>query len=785
MQFRYTHRGIRIARSEFAALFEDREAGRLMAAGWIPKELYQAYILEGCRYYFVCPELLEGTNEDVFRSAMALRKRFFGTAHFTEAYEAACESHRIDGIDQSDLWGRYERLPVRIFYLSEAEFVPDFLKDVQNELNDGKRIFLLAAAEEDGVLPTETILRRLLKDTGADRCVFLSVQGLQGSMDYSCVNIPEDLQKAIDAGEAVLLGYGDDALMSARNLALPAFIKVRPKGIYTRAVTGLFSLQRTSFIFVPAGFDILPYVPVIRRTELHYNLLSALQKKYGEEIYAMLQPGRTGEGVYSGPRAFTPEKPQAALDRLRKWEPELFFNIYEDHVPPIETSGFQCGSGSFEKARERFLSEKLQALPGVRTLHACFRKKEVPEAGSFLEPVPVEIDWKTEKRQHQVIVDGIICDPSLNIEFRVGGNHLISPREELFGRPENGTAILSNFAFFFTDKLRTLYNLHRTNRPDELLTEPAGYVDYYRFTDKQGVRHESFPLYRKLCLGRTSDGSFRVFSYELTGGSISFGGVFGIHFTKEDVNPAEPGEVAVYTPLISEGEPGDILRYEKEVGAGRLNLILIGEKLLTVKEGSVLMPPVGVVLSLAGTQAEAFSSFMKNAPRDVSMTLRPTPPEGFTEEEWDDLHEVYGGGLGILYEGQELTEESRFALLSRQGWTFPLSAQSQESDLVRPMKHPRTATGVTKDGRLVLLVFSGRSKVSEGADYPEMLEAARLLVPDLKALINWDGGGSSVLGLIEDEAFTEINPCAPSDDSLAGMVRPIASSILVRIPEFG
>ena len=70
----------------------------------------------------------------------------------------------------------------------------------------------------------------------------------------------------------------------------------------------------------------------------------------------------------------------------------------------------------------------------------------------------------------------------------------------------------------------------------------------------------------------------------------------------------------------------------------------------------------------------------------------------------------------------------------------------------------------------------------EGADYLEMLEAARLLVPDLKALINWDGGGSSVLGLIEGEAFTEINPCAPSDDSLAGMARPISSSILVEIP---
>ena len=782
MQFKYTHRGIRIARSEVTALYEDEEAERLLAAGRIPKDRYQAYIMEGCRYFFVCPELLQGTNEDVFRSAMDLRRRFFGTALFTEAYEAAGETHPIDGIDQSDLRGFFDHLPVRIFYLSEAEFVPDFLRDVRTAMNEGKQVFLLAAAEEDGALPTERIFRKLL---GEDCPEILSVPDLGGSMDYSRVPLGKEPERAIDGGQALLLGYGEDALMSVRNLTLPAFVTVRPHGLYARAVTGLFSLDRTSLVYVPTGFDILPYVPVIRRTALHYNLLAALQKKYGEEIYAMLQPKAAGEGVYSGPRAAMTHSDgrEEILARLRKWEPELFFNVYDDHVPPIPSRGFQWTLGSFEKAREQFFEKKLDALPGIRYLHACFRKNDAGKP--LLDPVPVKIDWEAETAARQLIVDGIVADPSLDIEFRIEGTGQRSPREEAMVHPENGTAILSNFAFFFTEKLRTLYNLHRMNRPGEIQKAPSGYVDYYRFTDSEGKRHESFPLYRKLCLGRRKDGSFHVFPFELNGGCVTLsrknGEQFSIPFTKEEVNPQTPGETAIFTPLISEGEPADFLGYEKEVGAGRLNLVLIGETLCAAIDGGVLQPPHGVVLSLSGSVREGLKTMLPDL-SDAAVSIRLDPPEEFSADEWDSFREVFGGGLGLLCNGREMNETNSLELLSEQGWTCPLSAQTQESNLVSRMRHPRTATGVTRDGRLVILVFSGRSMVSEGADYLEMLEAARLLVPDLEALINWDGGGSSVLGLLEGEAFTEINLCAPSDDSLAGMVRPISSEILVRIP---
>lgn len=58
-------------------------------------------------------------------------------------------------------------------------------------------------------------------------------------------------------------------------------------------------------------------------------------------------------------------------------------------------------------------------------------------------------------------------------------------------------------------------------------------------------------------------------------------------------------------------------------------------------------------------------------------------------------------------------------------------------------RHPRTAAGWTKDGRLLLLVVDGRSKASRGAT---LEETARWLVEHgAEEGLNLDGGGSSTL----------------------------------------
>ena len=107
--------------------------------------------------------------------------------------------------------------------------------------------------------------------------------------------------------------------------------------------------------------------------------------------------------------------------------------------------------------------------------------------------------------------------------------------------------------------------------------------------------------------------------------------------------------------------------------------------------------------------------------------------------------------------------------------------QTQESDIAAPMRHPRTAIGVTRTGGLFALVFSGRSSVSAGATYPEMCAIARKLVPDAWELMNVDGGGSAVLGIATEGRFIEVSWPSSSPGTPAGLVRPVQSLLTVRV----
>ena len=85
-------------------------------------------------------------------------------------------------------------------------------------------------------------------------------------------------------------------------------------------------------------------------------------------------------------------------------------------------------------------------------------------------------------------------------------------------------------------------------------------------------------------------------------------------------------------------------------------------------------------------------------------------------------------------------------------------------------KHPRTAIGYTKDGRMILLVVQGRMKnIAEGATLPQL---AKILL-DLSCFegMNLDGGGSSCLLIIGKET---IKPSDPEGQ------RPVPAVLIVK-----
>jgi len=203
---------------------------------------------------------------------------------------------------------------------------------------------------------------------------------------------------------------------------------------------------------------------------------------------------------------------------------------------------------------------------------------------------------------------------------------------------------------------------------------------------------------------------------------------------------------------------------------------------------------MGVVLSLSRELGELFLEKKKlfalgngyYSPEKLSFSVELDPPEEIEKEEWDKVRWAYGGGLSLILDGVGLCDgEDMEEWFARDGWTSPLSRQTQESVLHSLIKHPRTAVGTTDKGELVVLVFSGRTGESDGADYKEMCFLARKIVPEIRYLMNVDGGGSAVLGMVYRGSFTELSLPSTSTGNTVGMVRPINTALFVPLKKKG
>lgn len=95
------------------------------------------------------------------------------------------------------------------------------------------------------------------------------------------------------------------------------------------------------------------------------------------------------------------------------------------------------------------------------------------------------------------------------------------------------------------------------------------------------------------------------------------------------------------------------------------------------------------------------------------------------------------------------------------------------------IKHPRTAAGITPDGRLVIVVVDGRiSEYSNGATLYDIVNILRYF--NVEVGINLDGGGSSTMLLKSgDEQFEIKNIPADLERPYDRLIRDLYDSILV------
>lgn len=698
--------------------------------------------------------------EEICGTVLSLRRRFFAEEEerlfLLDAEEPNPDPEQVD-IDQSDRWEKgMEKGGSVFFLLADARYAGIMREDVRKALRRGLRVYAAASETERGIFPRAGSLRRLFPEEG------IRLLACEGPLDG--LEGEEAAAEEIREGWAFILYYGERGMTDCRNLAVPALVRCVPESLTGKTLAGQFLRKGRCDLFVPPHFDILPTVPLSRRTLASFRQFADLSRKHGDRVYAL-----------------------PARELYRRW-PEAFFSVYDEENselpegaawPGTETDGDWYAD--FCNRRDAVLSGLMEKVPGVHRLGGWFALDTMEQ-----KPVP----WTAEGEAAGILVHGALLDRAVDAEVLMSDGEAISPRKLTAEMKEPGPGLILNYLFFLTPRLGELYDRLRTERPEEQANLRGGHLDYM-LCNRNGRRVETFPLFRKACMAMKNDGTFAFFHFRLGGGACGINGQ-EIRWSAGDVDPANPGETAVYTPYLSCGEEGNRFTYAKAVGAGRVNFVILQDRLICARDGDVLLPGIGAVISLEREKGLAVLQGCGFAPKEngyfswetapeVRLTL--DPPEGFSREAWQEVRWAYGGGLTLIQDGESCfaDEETASLHLAREGWLSPLSAQTQESDIAAMVRHPRTAIGLTRKGRLFALVFSGRSSVSAGADYREMCRIAKKLVPDVKDLMNVDGGGSALLAVTESGRFFEYSCPSASPGTPAGMVRPINTVFRIRL----
>lgn len=204
--------------------------------------------------------------------------------------------------------------------------------------------------------------------------------------------------------------------------------------------------------------------------------------------------------------------------------------------------------------------------------------------------------------------------------------------------------------------------------------------------------------------------------------------------------PRLQDELVIYTPAYGSHTRTNVFGHEVTVVDGVVTAIATGNSPI---------PPNGLVLSGHGLKKALLSSLTLGDLLEVNLQLTP---------DWLEMgiDQIIGGGPRLVRDGVlHLTgEEERF-----------------QNDITKG-RAPRTALGITEDGRLLLVTVNGRQpNISVGMSLAELGN----LLMELGAVqaMNLDGGGSTTM-VIRNLVLN-----LPSD----GKERPVSNAIVILPPK--
>ncbi len=704
----------------------DEMADEMLSTGLITKQKYDGYLKKLTEDIYHIDRFDDYPIENLYKYISDFRRTELGEAVDRYYVKSASKPNSFVpcGIDQSAKKTELlKKCGAVIFAITQPELFSLMLNDIR--LADNNEIWVLC----DPVL-----------------CDLLPKNVKKLTSDGQSIVYDPDLQKYIDKNDACLFVYGEEGLFSCRGLLVDAVVHALPKGYHAQATTGIWT-DEGCIVYIPRGMDMTKNVPLTKKTRLNYGIMYGLWKNYGDTVCEL------------------------SLEQLYSQYPEFFINVYKGGKSGLPISIEADTLSDFDRKLDVQLEKYLSGFSNAEYKSAYFDKN--------MKQQPICYDSSVD--QDGILVKAVKikqAEKACVISCEKGK----TPRQTFENMHLSGTGIVSNFLFFMTPKLGILYNDLRNDRPNEQADAASGHLDYMR-----NDNIETFPLFAKSCIAMKNNGRFLFFNHRLVGGSVNISGVT-YRWEKDDVN-SDTSAVRMYAPSYAANDrDADRNTYKKNVGNGRVNVVILRDKVTCIRRGDVLLPSVGVVLSLSEDMALPLlekCQYLDDGYYDVSkltLSVKLDAPEGIDQKEWDSVKWSYGGGLTLIRDGVGLCDgDNMEKWFDDEGWTNPLSRQTQESNLHTLVKHPRTAIGCTDDGSLVILVYSGRTWRSTGADYSEMTEIARRLYPDVNYLMNCDGGGSAMLGMVHNGEFMELSFPSTSSGSCAGQVRPINTVFYVPV----
>jgi len=814
--FRFNYEDVIVDAAKGNFIVLDKLADKLLARGVISEANYKLY-QEKLQVYFSDFQGLEGrSDEEIYWEIQEIRKKIFPQPVWEflireqerDLAKLAKSAREINS--QQELWkeliyydvaqsqrfeispiNRMQQLQDEIKNLREQDLIlipddygqlpfliiliTDYLFSQAGEaFRQGKgKIYLLLRGEALAGEPTYNHwlcllgnsqfpqLQELLNDkkmemiTYSNKCAGLDLR--QVSQPLRAL-----LEKGIEEGSLVL-GIGEKMLFSLHGAAFNYYLLAAVKTVRAQRYSNLYhqSQGKIPFLaaYVPAGSELpadnFSGVEPISKTLYHFNLL---------------------------------------LEREKKIWPQLRMNFYATSYQPgdFPELSLQTDRGNYYQyhlARQERFKEIIERDGLLRYVASYYNLADLSRINSLQEFAAA---------RERLMVNGFIVEepgkicltPFIARDYAQG---VVSPRELVEAKKlPQGSRLYFNFLYFATNKIIYTYNQLRQQRSREQLNQKNIYLGY-KLEKHNKQREESFPLYNKGFVAYTQVGEVFFGNRTLEGGRLSLND-FSLSWQKEQVNALQgEEEFLIYTPFLDNEnwsqQEIDCRQFNYEVGQGRLNLVVVDNQIVAVRKGGVFLPSIGVVLSLSGSLADKVSRVLDlkeigdsyYLPGKYQLSVHLDAPGNIDREKWQETIWAYGGGTILVRKGKNLVanREEQMRSFTQEGWFHPLSKQTQETQVQDWARGPRTVIGLTAEQKFFAAVFSGRTSLSQGANFAEVVSILEKEMGSLDWVLNLDGGASSCLGLIYKQQFFELSCPAVSQTSSAGMVRPVNSMIFL------